>query len=366
MMSWYSLVCVRLNSLLNKFFIIFKSKKTKTFLKKNALFFLSIIGVVQWMRHKNRHNVSVLMLHGVMEDQPQNLWKPLRPQITPSELKRSLTILSRYYQFVNIDQAIDIIKGNAPEIKYPLLITFDDGYRNNLDYALPICKEFGIKPLLCLTTGNVDSQLPFWFDRLDYALQQNMGGVIDIDFAGKSYKFNAGSRHILKKSYKKFRDTIKQKFDDDIDMTKLLNGLSDILEARSGRALRDICEKDAWSAIVKWDELKKEVTLGNINIASHTIDHVRLGCLSTSEIIYQINESKNRIEKELEIACNIFCYPNGDYNQLVVNFLKEAGYKAAFTTDVGLCRRNDEMMTLKRYSFPVGKSETELLFILNR
>ena len=149
-------------------------------------------------------------------------------------------------------------------------------------------------------------------------------------------------------------------------MAKLLNGLSDVLEVRAGKALRDICDTDAWSAIVKWDELKKEVTLGHIDIASHTIDHVRLGCLSNSEIIYQINESKNRIEKELEIKCNIFCYPNGDYNQSVVNLLKEAGYQAAFTTDVGLCHHNDEMMTLKRYSFPVGKSETELLFILNR
>lgn len=365
-MSWYRLIFARFNSTVSVFLGAFRVWKLKKIFKKMALFFLSIFGVLSWLHYRNRNKVSVLMLHGVMKEQAKNLWTPLRPQISPDELKRSLTILSHYYQFINLEQAIEIIKGNAPEIKHALLITFDDGYRNNLDYALPICKEFGIKPVICLATGYVDSRLPFWFDRLDYALQQHIGGIINLKFESEYYKFNAASLDTLRESYKEFRDTVKKQFNDDIKMSYLLSSLAEILEVKSGKALCDICDEDDWSAIAEWNELKKEVVFGNIDIASHTIDHVRLGCLSETDIIHQINESKDRIEKELEVVCDIFCYPNGDYNKLAIKLLKESGYKVAFSTDAGLCNHNDDLMSLKRFSFPVGKSEAELLYLLNR
>ncbi|WP_240923636.1 polysaccharide deacetylase family protein [Psychromonas sp. SA13A] len=300
-----------------------------------------------------------------MAPHSQTSWTPLRPQISPDELKRTLSILSHYYQFITAEQAIDILEGKVAPIDNALLITFDDGYRNNIDYALPIFQQFGAKPILFVVTGHLDSGLPFWFDRIDYALQQNMGELISFEYQGNKYCFDATSLSALKVSYQKFRDDCKCAFTDDIDMNQLFNALSEMLESRSGKALREICVEDDWSGIVSWEQLKEAVNLNLLDVGSHTVDHWRLDSLSEAQTITQLQQSKVRIEDELATQCDYFCYPNGNYNKTAIQLLKVVGYRAAFSTDVGLCQSRDDVMTLKRFNFPSNKTKPELLYLLN-
>ena len=337
----------------------------KVLVKKIFLSLLSRLGLLNLWHWKNRHKICVLMLHGVMAPHSQTSWTPLRPQISPDELKRTLDILSRYYKFITIDQTIDILEGKAAPIDNALLITFDDGYRNNIDYALPIFEQFGIKPILFVATGHLDSRLPFWFDRIDYALQQNMGELISFEYQGNEYCFDATSLPALKASYQNFRDDCKYAFTDDIDMNQLFNALSEMLESRSGKALRDICVEDDWSGIVSWEQLKETVKFNRIDVGSHTVDHWRLDSLSEPQIIAQLQQSKMRIEDELATQCQYFCYPNGNYNELAVSLTKESGYRAAFATKGKLCKINDDLMTLKRFSFPENKTSAEIMYQLN-
>ncbi|WP_415230094.1 polysaccharide deacetylase family protein [Psychromonas sp.] len=339
--------------------------KSKIFLKKSILNCLSKLGFLDFVHYKNRHKICILMLHGVMTQHEKTSWNPLRPQLSPGELQRVLGLLSHYYQFINIDQCIAMLEGKIPLINNALLITFDDGYRNNIDYALPICELFGIKPVLFVVTGHIDSGLPFWFDRLDYALQQNMGELISFEYQGTAYKFNATSRQALKASYQKFRDDCKNIFTDEIEMNQLFNALSEMLEQRSGMALRDICADDDWSAIVSWSQLRNAVEQDRLDIGSHTVDHWRVDNLSKEQMLSQLQQSKSRIEKKLPIKCHCFCYPNGNYNDLAISLLKKTGYSAAFSTDVGLCEVNDSLMTLKRFNFPANKTKYEILYQLN-
>lgn len=339
--------------------------KNRATLKKYYLNILDYFNILDLLHYKNNNKICVLMLHGVMASNENVSWEPLRPQISPSELKRVLSILSDHYQFITIEQAVDMLSGKVALIENALLITFDDGYRNNLDYALPICELFSIKPVLFVATGNIDSGLPFWVDRLDYALQQCMGELISLQFKGKIYQFDATSREALQQSYKEFRDKCKSEFSDDVEMNKLFNGLSKMLEIESNKALSDICERDDWSAVVSWEQLRKAVQEERLDIASHTVDHWRLDCLSQQELISQLEKSKKRIEQELSLQCDYFCYPNGNYNKFAINLLKKSGYRAAFSTDVGLCKLNDDLMRLKRFSFPVNKTKKEIIYFLN-
>ncbi|MGC3833419.1 polysaccharide deacetylase family protein [Moritella viscosa] len=338
----------------------------KSLLKKYILYFLNLFGMLRYLHFKNRHHITVIMLHGVMTSHKKVTWNPLRPQLSPNELRRTLQIISRYYQFITIEQCVDMLEGKIPSINNALLITFDDGYRNSIDYALPICQQFGIKPVLFVATGHIDSGLPFWFDRLDYALQQNMGELISLEYQENIYTFDARSRRDLQTSFKRFRDTCKQRFTDDIAMNQLFDSLSEMLELRSGKALRDICAKDDWSGIVSWSLLREAVKSGSLDIASHTTDHWRLDSLSESQILSQLQKSKMRIEQELSIHCRYFCYPNGNYNSLSISLLKQNGYRAAFSTNTGLCKAEDDLMTLNRFNFPSNKTEYEIIYQLNR
>jgi peptidoglycan/xylan/chitin deacetylase (PgdA/CDA1 family) len=337
----------------------------KLFFKKVVLGFLDKMGYLTYLHHKNREKICVLMLHGVIDPASQSCWEPLRPQLSTKELSRVLGILSNNYNFITVDQAVKMLDGKIPLIDNAMLITFDDGYRNNIDYALPICEKFSIKPVLFVTTGNLDSRLPFPVDRLDYALQQMMGEVISLQYNGNVFQFDATNRFSLQKSYKLFRDKIKGSVSDDTTINILFDDLSKLLEKKSGRSLLNL-SNDKWTSIVSWDDLRIAVQDNRIDVASHTVDHWRLDCLSHSQINSQLSISKLKIEEQLSIKCNYFCYPNGNYNEQAVSLLKGNGYHAAFTTDVGLCILNDELMALKRFNFPSNKSEAELMYILNR
>ena len=338
----------------------------KHLIKKLMLSCLSLSGFLYFRHYRNKHKITVLMLHGVMHKHKNITWEPLRPQISPNELKRVFEILSCYYQFITVDQCIDMLEEKIPIINNGLLMTFDDGYRNNIDYALPICEMFGIKPVLFVSTSHVDSGLPFWFDRLDYALQQNMGKLISFSFEGNKYTFDATSRDALRVSFQKFRDDCKLNFTDDIAMNQLFNALSEMLEMKGGKALSDICLNDDWSAVVSWDNLREVVKKGRLDVASHSVDHWRLDRLSKKQILLQLSESKKRIEQELGISCNYFCYPNGDYSREAMDLIKKSRYRAAFSTGGGVCEVNDDLIKLKRFYFPVNKQRLEILYQLNQ
>jgi len=325
-----------------------------------------MLGFLDFLHYRNRHKITVLMLHGVMDKHEKVSWEPLRPQTSPSELQRVLRILSRYYQFITIEQCVDMLDEKIPLINNALLITFDDGYRNAIDFGLPICEQFDIKPVLFVATGQIDKGQPFWFDRLDYALQQNMGEVISLEYQGAEYYFDATSRQALKSSYQKFRDDCKQAFDNDVKMEQLFDALSEILEKRAGKALSDICSDDDWSAVASWSKLRDTVKKKRLDVASHTVDHWRIDRLSKELALLQLTQSKMRIEEELATKCHYFCYPNGEYNQLAISLIKKSGYRAAFATGESLCKVKDDLMTLKRFNFPVNKTKSEIIYMLNR
>jgi len=338
----------------------------KSLVKKIVLSLISKSGFLAFKHWKNRHKICVLMIHGVMASNDRTTWEPLRPQLCPDELKRTLTLLSELYTFISADQAFNILLGKSPPIKNAMLITLDDGYMNNLDYALPVFEEFGVKPLLFIVTGNIDSGQPFMVDRLDYALQQNMGNKLSVKHEEETYYFDASSRESLQESYKIFRDNCKDKFCNDIKMSELFNSIAEKLEEKSGGALQNIYEHDDWSLVAPWHELRKAVEENRLDVASHTVDHFRLDCLEQQELLYQLQESKKRIEKELLIKSNYFCYPNGNYNNTAIKEVIDSDYQAAFSTNLGLCEIGDDIMTLKRFNFPTNKTKAELLYLLNR
>jgi peptidoglycan/xylan/chitin deacetylase (PgdA/CDA1 family) len=297
----------------------------KSNLKKIAIYSFFRFGMLGLLRYINRDKITVLMLHGVMDKKNSSQWSPLRPHISPSELKKNLSILDECYQFVAIDECFDMLSGKKKPIRHALLVTFDDGYQNNLNYALPVCQQFNIKPVIFVSTKHIDIGHPFWFDRLDYALQQSLGTKFTFEYEGECYHFDGTTRDSLSESYANFRRSCKSKFTNDVKMHQLFNALIEWLEALSGKSLANLLE-DKWSSIATWNELRIAQQKGYLDVASHGVDHWRLDKLSEADILTQLSKSKKRIEQEL----------------------------------------SDNLMALKRFSFPVNKTKLELLYLLNR
>jgi len=66
-----------------------------------------------------------------------------------------------------MDEAIEILAGRKAGKPNLAVLTFDDGYRNNITYGLPILTKLNIPATIYVSSGHVKSQKPFWFDRPD-------------------------------------------------------------------------------------------------------------------------------------------------------------------------------------------------------
>ena len=316
-------------------------------------------GILALWRTLTRRRLVVLTIHGVAEYAPGQLWEPLRGRLSPGQLDRCLRILSRHYRFVSLEDAADMLAGRRPMQPRSLAVTLDDGYRNQLTLALPILQRHGVPAAIFVSTGHVQSRRPFWFDRLDYALQQAAMDGREVSIGSRRCRFAGSSRDSLRRGYLELRTLAKSIERDDRDMSGELEALAGTLEAETGRRLQDMSEGDVWSAVLTAEEIGRAA--GAVTFGSHTVDHVRIHRVDRPTADDQLRRSKSAIEAWTGRTCRFFCYPDGGYSRDAAAAVAAAGYAMAVTTNRGANRAGDDIMAIRRIDVPPSGSAAELL-----
>ncbi|MBZ5567592.1 MAG: polysaccharide deacetylase family protein [Acidobacteriia bacterium] len=322
-------------------------------------------GFFHLWRFLHRKRVTILMLHATAAPaNGQACWAPLRPQLDPQTLEQWLRLLTRYYKFVSLDDAVEMLAGNRPFHPNSLVVTFDDGYRNNVTGAWPVLRRFGVPATIFVTAGHVQRRQPFWVDRLDYALQHAGDDDHEFQIGNDKVRISASGRNELRQSYQRLRDAAKAVVRQDGEMREELEQIAATLEAESGRRLADVFEDDPWTALLSWEEIEALAGTG-LSFESHTVDHVLLGRVEDGVARDQLLRSKRMIEAHTKRPCRYLAYPNGSYNARTVEIVRECGYMAAVTVNEGTNRTGADPMTLQRIALPLAGSETELLAVVS-
>jgi peptidoglycan/xylan/chitin deacetylase (PgdA/CDA1 family) len=328
------------------------------------LFFYSLLAVSGfyslWGLFR-RESIVILTIHGVMDKGCDAEWEPTRPQISSKHLEHSLKLTLKYCKFISLDEAVDMLSGNIQFQRNCVVLTFDDGYRNNLTHAWPVLVKLKVPAIVFPAVGHIEKRECFWFDRLDYAIQQHAAaGGRYCALGDERIEIDSTNRKSLRKSIKTVIFKIKELSGSDDEVMAIAEKTISQLEAAYGKSLNTMIESDAWCGVMSWDDLKLARERG-MDIGSHTVDHARVGLLDEAAVRWQLSESKRIIEEKLQQECKYFCYPNGDYSEAVIPQVREAGYKAALTTKEGLNYRGDDLYTLKRMHMPQLRSPQEVL-----
>lgn len=302
---------------------------------------------------RNAKKIVFLTLHGVRDENEQGAWLPLRSYVTTGELEKHVKLLGRFFKFVSMDEACKILRGEIEPRDHSIAITFDDGYSNNVEIAYGLLKKFNIPMALFVATGHMQNQIPFWFDKLDYAVQKNIEGEEVFDFEGHPISFLSGDRDSRKAGLVSAIRQILNLIKDDYRLVPAVESLISEIESIKGQSLMDIYFNDVNSKVVTEESLKEFSDHPLATVGSHTHNHIRLGFQEAEKIIWEAQESKRVIEKVTEKECKYFCYPNGVYSNTAASVIKDCGYKAAFTTQEGLNCPAQDMFSLFRINFPV-------------
>lgn len=328
--------------------------------RRFVLILLRWIGILRLFQFLHRNQIAILTVHGVMDDRDSSLWKPLRRRLSRDELEDYLKALSKRYRFISLEDAVEMLQGCKPIQPYSIVLTFDDGHRNHITHALPILRRYKAPATFFVPTGFINNLKPFWFDRLDYALQQAHVHNSEVRIGSFTIRIDDSNRERLRESYKRLRGAAKEQQMSDQDFLREINQLANQLEADSGKALADIQNEDDWSAIASWEQIRK-VLSDHITIGSHTVDHIRLGLVGAEYAYDQLERSKKDIERYTGSPCHSLCYPNGSFTEETVDIAKKCGYLYGVTTRKGLNSIGDDVFRLRRINVPIGIRATYLL-----
>jgi len=279
-------------------------------------------GADRWIAARSgaRRAPLVIGYHKVVEDFAASAAHAMPPLLVGVRtLERHLDWIGRRYEFVTLDDVAAIMEGEKRFDKPVAAITFDDGYRDVYEQALPLLLRKGIPAAAFVPTDLVGTGRLLLHDEL-YLL---LSGAL-----------SSGSRAFA--AMRVLLETRPQ-----AELRRLVRALRPDVEIPEA-ALRE-------ARLLDWQMLR-EMSRKGMTIGVHTRTHPFL-TNETPETTFEETTGARRVaERELGAKVEHFAYPDGRFDEAVVHAVAAAGYRAAYTT----CRHRDARhpaLTVPRRSF---------------
>lgn len=222
----------------------------------------------------------------------------------------------RFSDLIKLDDAGRKPPGNA------LVVTFDDGYDDNYRVAFPILRELGIPATFFVSTGHIDSGMPYLYDWLVHMVLTSKAAEVDIP----ELRLQAGmpqDRPLRRQLATELLDRMKW-LDDDMQV-RIIERLQ--IQWSMPLSPHPDCRP------MNWDQLR-EMRDAGMEIGSHGVRHRMLARLPKNDMIAEIAMSKAALERELRVVVEALSYPVGGlnaYSDEVIAALRSYGYRVGCT-----------------------------------
>lgn len=263
------------------------------------------------------------------------LWDPMDVRL----FERCVRYISKHYRVALFEDLVaqNHLKSSKPQAT----IMFDDGYKDNIEYAAPILEKYQCPASFYVVTECIDQNIPTWTYRLDYAFANTGVKTIEIDF-----DFLPG--HLQVKQIA----TNTDRMDYVRNLKPVLKNLShknrSLVLERVHQTFSDVQQP---RIMMNWNDLAALKSAGHY-IGSHTVTHPLLGTIENEEdIVKELSESAARIEQKLGHRPQSVSYPVGSFNPRVKQLSQQAGYQ------IGLAVKQDVFRPEKEDVFEVSRIE---------
>lgn len=269
----------------------------------------------------------IFMLHRVVPERA-TVFQPNRfLEVTPQFLEDViLRTREEGVDFVSIDTAWERLQAGDFSRRFAV-VTFDDGYRDNYEHALPVLKRHEVPFTIYASSGIVDASCELWW----LAAEHIVAAVdrLEIDFEGHRETLACG--------------TVDEKIAADRRLSRWLSAeLDEQAQRRAIRHLADGVGLDlsllCRSVAMDWDELRRMAAEPLATIGAHTLGHHAVARLDAVEAERQIAEDTDRLEAELGVRPRHFAYPYGSpaaAGPRDFAIAKKLGFRTAVTTRPG-------------------------------
>lgn len=291
-----------------------KLKYRLAFLFREILFELGMKGFLL----RDRFGVCILVFHGI-DDEPNV--KLNSRFISKHYFEVLMQYLSDRFHLISIS---DVFARRLKPGTLNIAVTFDDGYRNNYLYAVPVLKRLHI-PASFFVTAILDDSEMLWPDFLD--LVTFYSEKREIVFEGLTFTKNRRG-HFINGS-----NTLKS-FCRKINYSKI-KVLFKIFD-EEWKNITTMFLDNHWK-LMDESEIRSISEDPLFTIGGHGVRHVNLNKIADADAWTEINLCKARLEKIVGKVIEEFAFPFGSYNQQLLDYGKDAGFTRLLLAD---CKEN--------------------------
>lgn len=295
-------------------------------------------GVLNWAARVRPTRVAILMYHSVLE----------RPELETNTLggimhstatfRGQMEVLARDFHPVSLDDALQFLRGEKELSDRPVVITFDDGYLDNSEVAVPILNQIGIPATFYVAVESVNSRKLPWPSRLRFAMyttrKPSWKGSDDVAYP-------LGSFAERDKAFLRASD----------ECCQLAGAPQEQYVAQLETELDAAVPASKTNLMMTWDQVRSLVKNGHI-VGSHTMTHPNMAYIPECDVRRELHDSKLILERELGQTVVHFSYPcpamSPHWNQQTVQETQKIGYRTAVTTNPGIVHKKDDPLSLRR------------------
>jgi peptidoglycan/xylan/chitin deacetylase (PgdA/CDA1 family) len=292
-----------------------------------------VLGVLEHISAAWRPGLLVLTYHRIAEPGADCFYDPVI-SATPESFRTQLEWLRRQIRLVTIDELINRLENGSAWREPVAALTFDDGYRDNLEVAAPILRELRVPATFFIPTAFLESPRLPWWDHIAYvfkktrvqtfALARDPGRdtpplTIDLGVTSRSEAITMVIRAFL---------------------TGMISDERWFLNQLQTQAEVNFDDGDLGRTLfMSWNDVRQLVRPDQgLAVGSHTHSHQKLAGLDETTQREELVTSKHLLEAHLGCEVKALAYPYGwpgTYTAHTKSLTAQAGYRLAFTSREG-------------------------------
>lgn len=272
---------------------------------------------------------TCLMYHRVCPDQARfrTMARGFAPNrdlsVSVSAFDEQMAFVAQHYNCLSLPEAVEhLVRGTMPERS--LIVTFDDGYLDNLTLALPILRKHAVPATIYIATGFIDQPSPPWWYELEQLIAATDG--LHVHWRDQDLHFSTIDATAKRHAY-------------DI-LNPMLKGMEPAEQARFMGLLRQGADKcnEHDVELMNRQQLSELASDELITIGAHTHHHLALSSLNPIRLRHEMTRSKALLEDWLDQPIEHLAYPFGGQAQASSREFRaadELGFASAVTTRLG-------------------------------
>jgi peptidoglycan/xylan/chitin deacetylase (PgdA/CDA1 family) len=270
---------------------------------------------------------AVFMLHHVRPPRKGEFQPNRHLEVAPEFLRATLSHLrSRRIDVITMDELHERLRTRNFSRRFACF-TFDDGYRDNRDFALPVMREFDAPFTIYVASDFAEGTGRLWWIAVETAIAK--APAIDVTIGGVPNHLDTATPAAKQAAFERLHDWLRSLAEH--DLRREVTELCARCEVDETAICGELC--------MSWDELKLLAEDPLITIGAHSISHCNLARQSEAAASHELTESRARIEDALQRAVVHLAYPYGNRGaagQREFALARAAGYKTAVTTRPGM------------------------------